>query len=105
MTKYRALFDEEQTTSANDVWSSLVDPGSLCGRSAQETQDPLSNRACGFPAHGFPMVLLSEHACRPSRTETGPRERHLAWLVPAVVLRQPATHRRCDGDASAPLGS
>ena len=44
--------------------TALVDP--TCGRSAHPTecqQDPRSNRACGSPAHGLPVVVQRAALC------------------------------------------
>jgi hypothetical protein len=61
------------------------------GCSSVKGQNPLSNRACGFPAHGLPMVFVTEHARRGGRPGVArARERHLASVWPCVASTSPA---------------
>src|SRR5437868_9312152 len=62
---------------------------------AKETQAPLSNRACRFPAHGLPMVSRAEALCRHlDANESTASVRHTdlyvhascAWPLPTVAL-------------------
>ena len=53
------------------------------GCSSVKGQNPLSNRACRFPAHGLPMVFVTEHARRDwRRGPTCTDERHRAGGLP-----------------------
>ena len=79
--------------------------GRLWRGSSYESQpvsiNPLSNRACGFPAHGLTMIFLMWRACcrtfRPSRPFTGLSGRLLlpspspAWVLhtwPSSIAEQ-----------------
>jgi hypothetical protein len=42
----------------------LVDYGAVPAMNRPVSMNPLSNRTCGFPAYGLPMVLLTWHAQR-----------------------------------------
>ena len=46
--------------------------------SSVKGQDPLSNRACRFPAHGLPMVFVTQHARLGQRRARTHRGRHAA---------------------------
>ena len=69
--------------SDNDSGGARIgDPASVTlGKPRARRQDPRSNRACRFPAHGLPMFLLTEHArprCRHGLARA--RERHVAHV-------------------------
>ena len=59
--------------------------------SSVKGQNPLSNRACGFPAHGLPMVFLTELARRRDRPGLARTDqRHLAHVRSHVAVTSAA---------------
>jgi hypothetical protein len=56
--EFRCRFCRDQRARRKrKIAGALVDPTASAPDWKQEPQDPLSNRACRFPAHGLPMVF------------------------------------------------
>src|SRR5579864_3485615 len=83
---------EASAGSEGQTWVvELVDPtGNRTATRADRQWDPRSNRACGFPAHGFPVrartAALRHHpdteSCRPGDIIREPRRRAAATCRP-----------------------